>query len=75
MVAEGDFNVFVAASFHEFFYGCALLGVEGESGVSQVMKVEVWEPDRFSRFLPRHVVICLRKWFTRGDWGFKKRRV
>ena len=34
LVTEGDFNVFVAASFHEFFDGRSLLGIEGEAGVA-----------------------------------------
>ena len=40
LVAERDFDVFVAASFHEFFYGRSLLGIEGEAGVSEVVEVE-----------------------------------
>ena len=40
LVAEGDFDVFVAAALHNFLHGRALLGIEGEAGVAQVVEVE-----------------------------------
>ena len=40
LVAEGYFDVFVAAALHNFLHGRALLGIEGEAGVAQVVEVE-----------------------------------
>ncbi len=40
LVAEGDFDVFVAAALHNFLHGRALLRIEGEAGTSEVVEVE-----------------------------------
>ena len=71
LVAEGHFDVFVAAALHNFLHGRALLRIKGQAGVAQVMEVERGKARCFACVFPGYVVSCLRSGAARIDRGFK----
>ena len=71
LVSEGDFDVFVAAAFHNFLHGRTLLRIKGEASVSEVVEVERGKARCFACGFPGSVVGCLRGGAARMDRGFK----